>query len=96
MSSEVLPEETGVQLNDLVSELIQDWDERVKHFRRRFLDATDPVERNRMRAKADTLHYAMRELIEAQSYAKECNEEEANEKTWPGLGGILNGSSSKN
>jgi hypothetical protein len=74
-------------------ELMDDWYEQVKEFRRLSLEATDPVERTRMRAKADTLRYRQGELKILVEEMDEIEEEKksGNPYEWPGLNGIFNG-----
>ena len=74
-------------------ELMDEWYEQVKEFRRLSLEATDPVEISRMRAKADTLRYRQGQLKilieEMDEMAEEKNA--ATPYEWPGLNGIFNG-----
>lgn len=72
-------------------ELMDDWYEQVKEFRRLSMEATDPVERTRMRAKADTLRYRQGELKILVEEMDEIAEGQGLVKTheWPGLNGIF-------
>lgn len=74
-------------------ELMDEWYEQVKEFRRLSLEATDPVEVSRMRAKADTLRYRQGELKILVEEMDELEEEKKASKPyeWPGLNGIFNG-----
>lgn len=58
-------------LKSEILNLIDDWDEQTKEFRRLSLVSNDPIEVARMRAKADTLHYRRGELIVALGWAED-------------------------
>lgn len=74
-------------LKTLLETLIDDWDAQVKEFRRLSLDTEDPIERTRMRAKADTKHYSLQEL---RLVLEEHDENsQSTDRTWPNLGMIL-------
>lgn len=74
-----------------LTELTADWAEQVKEFRRLSLEATDPIEQTRMRAKADTLHYRYREIMGLLEEMDSIIEERKtnNPSEWPGLSGVL-------
>lgn len=79
-------------LAERMKEMASEWHDQVKEFRRLSLEATDPVEVTRMRAKADTLHYSQRELLLVIEQFEEDEEElqSSHRYQWPGLGNILN------
>lgn len=54
--------------------LVNDWEKQVKEFRKLSLDTNDPVQRARMRAKADTLHYRRAELKNALEWVEDDSE----------------------
>lgn len=61
-------------LKSEILSLIDDWEKQVKEFRKLSLDTNDPVQRARMRAKADTLHYRRAELKNALEWVEEDSE----------------------
>lgn len=65
-------------LKSEILNLIDEWDEQTKDFRKQSLDATDPVEVARMRAKADTLNYRRGQLIVALEWAEDESEDTKN------------------
>ena len=58
-------------LKSEILNLIGEWEEQTKDFRQKSLDAADPIETARMRAKADTLNYRRGQLIVALEWAEE-------------------------
>lgn len=65
-------------LKSEILNLIDEWDEQTKDFRKQSLDAKDPIEVARMRAKADTLNYRRGQLIVALEWAEDESEDTKN------------------
>lgn len=82
----------GEMYRERLVELMDEWYEQVKEFRRLSLEATDPVEISRMRAKADTLRYRQGQLKILIEEMDEMTEEKKDSSPyeWPGLNGIFN------
>lgn len=60
---ETTPTSPGEVYRAKLLELMDEWYEQVKEFRRLSLEADAPIEVTRMRAKADTLRYRQQEIL---------------------------------